>query len=74
MRLSQAVPGDSGTVCRLQTSGMLAQRLLDFGIGPGTTFSVVRMAPLGDPMELQVGSMFLCIRKEEAHHVEVCLS
>ena len=41
------------------------QRLLAMGLVPNTEFVVVRVAPLGDPVEIRVGNFSLCIRKEE---------
>ncbi|VVC75201.1 Ferrous iron transport protein A [Aquicella siphonis] len=42
------------------------QRLLAMGLVPGTEFTVLRMAPLGDPIEIQVRGYALSLRKSEA--------
>lgn len=49
----------------------LRRRLLDMGITPGTTVEIVRKAPLGDPIELNLRDYFLTIRKADATLVEV---
>lgn len=43
------------------------QRLIAMGLLPGTTFTVSRMAPLGDPIEIIVRGVALSLRKAEAH-------
>lgn len=40
-------------------------RLLALGLAPETQFEVVRMAPLGDPIEVKVHQSSLCLRREE---------
>lgn len=47
------------------------QRLLEMGLTIGTECSVVRYAPLGDPMEIKVRGYFLSLRKAEAEGVHV---
>lgn len=49
----------------------LRRRLLDMGITKGTEVSLVRTAPLGDPIELSLRGYSLTIRKSDAHLVEV---
>lgn len=47
------------------------EKLLAMGILPGTEFTVVRLAPLGDPVEITVRGSHLSLRKAEAELVEV---
>ncbi|OGT41843.1 MAG: iron transporter FeoA [Gammaproteobacteria bacterium RIFCSPHIGHO2_12_FULL_37_34] len=47
------------------------QRLLSMGLLPGTEFTVLRMAPLGDPIEIEVRGFALSLRKDEANILEV---
>ncbi len=42
-------------------------KLLAMGLTPGTEFSVIRRAPLGDPIEIQVRGFKLSLRKDEAN-------
>lgn len=47
------------------------QRLLAMGLLPGTEVSVVQVAPLGDPVEVEFGGMRLSLRKTDASAVQV---
>lgn len=47
------------------------QRLMMLGLTPGTRFSVIRVAPLGDPIEIKVRGFNLSLRREEAIGIEV---
>lgn len=42
-----------------------AARLLELGLTPGTEFTVTKVAPLGDPVEISVRGSRLCLRKTE---------
>jgi ferrous iron transport protein A len=46
-------------------------RLLSMGLTPGTTLMVTRIAPLGDPVEIEVRGYSLSLRKEEAEVLKV---
>jgi Fe2+ transport system protein FeoA len=59
----------SGRLCvlvGLSAGGRLGQRLADMGFAPGLPLSVVRRAPLGDPMEVDLAGARVCIRTSEA--------
>ena len=47
------------------------RRLMELGLVPGTVVEVVRVAPLGDPVEVLVRGCSLSIRRAEARHVHV---
>ncbi len=64
--------GDSATVVKLHGEGALRRHLMDLGVIKGTTFKVVKVAPLGDPVEISVRGYELSLRKDEARIVEVC--
>lgn len=49
----------------------LRRRLLDMGLTPNTVVKVIRKAPLGDPMELEVRGYALTLRKADAQLIEV---
>lgn len=55
----------------LLASGRKGQRLADIGFLPGLAVRVVRRAPLGDPLEVDLAGVRLCIRTEEAGQVLV---
>lgn len=63
--------GSSGVIVRLHGEGALRRHLMDLGLIKGTPFEVVRVAPLGDPVEIAVRGYQLSIRREEAAIVEV---
>jgi ferrous iron transport protein A len=70
--LGDLQPGEQGRVVALgKANRQYRERLLSFGLTPGTTFSVVRMAPLGDPIEIRVRGFALSLRRGEASTVTV---
>lgn len=50
------------------------RRLLELGLLPGSRVTVLRVAPLGDPVELESGGTHLSIRRREAQSIEVSVS
>jgi Fe2+ transport system protein FeoA len=54
-------------------SGTVRQRLLEMGLTIGTDCTVIRYAPLGDPMQIKVRGYFLSLRATEAKGVQVRL-
>ena len=69
-----AVPvGRSATVVSVACERPIARRLMELGLLPGTRVDVVRMAPMGCPMELRVRESSLSIRRAEATGVTVQL-
>ncbi len=70
--LDQLKPGESGRIDGF--SGSAPGRLLEMGLLPGTVVEVVRLAPLGDPMDLKVRGFHLSLRKKEAAHIIVLRS
>jgi len=71
MRLGDLQPGTTGTIDKLECRRQLKRRLMDMGVVCGTSFSVERVAPLGDPMELKLNGFNLSLRKEEAGDIWV---
>ncbi|OUN47838.1 ferrous iron transport protein A [Collinsella sp. An7] len=69
--LGDVAIGQSGTIVKLHGDGVLRRHLMDLGLIKGTQFKVVKVAPLGDPIEITVRGYELSIRKEEAAIVEV---
>ncbi|SNS28185.1 Fe2+ transport system protein FeoA [Humidesulfovibrio mexicanus] len=58
-------------LCRLPEADRLGQRLADMGFCPGAALRVVRRAPLGDPLEIDLEGARICIRAAEAEQVLV---
>jgi Fe2+ transport system protein FeoA len=70
--LSDLAPAARATVRAIGGGGALRQRLLDMGVVPGVEVEVVRVAPLGDPVEYMVRGYRLSLRRTEAACVTVC--
>ncbi|MHC1752729.1 FeoA family protein [Humidesulfovibrio sp.] len=64
--LAAQAPGKACVLVGLNTGGQLGQRLADMGFAPGLPLFVVRRAPLGDPMEVDLAGARVCIRTSEA--------
>lgn len=71
MTLKDMKPGQSGQVVSIGERGPLKRRIMDMGITPGTAVKVIKTAPLGDPVEINVRGYELSLRKEEAARIEV---
>ena len=63
--------GQSATVVKLHGEGATKRRIMDMGITKGTELLVRKVAPLGDPMELNVRGYELSVRKSDAQQIEV---
>ena len=63
--------GETATVARLHGEGPAKRRIMDMGITKGVEILVRKVAPLGDPMELNVRGYELSVRKADAEMVEV---
>ena len=69
--LRQAKVGDTGTVGKLHGAGAVKRRIMDMGITKGVTVHILRVAPLGDPIEVNVRGYALSLRKADADLIEV---
>jgi DtxR family transcriptional regulator, Mn-dependent transcriptional regulator len=72
--LSKLKVGQNGIVVRVSGKGPAKQRMMDMGLVPGSDVKVVRVAPLGDPMEFEVKGYRLSLRKSEASAIIVELT
>lgn len=63
--------GQSGRITSVGGEGALRQHILDMGLIPGVDISVIKYAPMGDPVELQVHGYELTLRLEDAAKIEV---
>ena len=63
--------GETVTVARLHGEGAVKRRIMDMGLTKGTQVLVRKVAPLGDPMELNVRGYELSIRKADAEMIEL---
>lgn len=69
--LDNLSPGTRGRVVCIHEQGRVRQRILTMGLVTGVVVEVMRVAPMGDPVEFRVKGYNLSLRKEEACLVEV---
>ncbi|MCG8510090.1 MAG: ferrous iron transport protein A [Rhodospirillales bacterium] len=69
--LNDVTPGTTCRITRLHGQDAIRQRLLDMGFVPGAEITVMRSAPLLDPIEIRVGDAFVTVRRAEAMGIEV---
>ena len=69
--LKQVKCGETVSVVKLTGEGALKRRIMDMGITKGTEIYVRKVAPLGDPVEVNVRGYELSIRKSEAQNIQV---
>jgi ferrous iron transport protein A len=63
--------GGTAVVSRVHGERAVVRRLLEIGLVPGTTVTLRRVAPMGDPLELKVRDFALSIRRSEALGIDV---
>ncbi|HEY4300668.1 MAG TPA: FeoA family protein [Candidatus Didemnitutus sp.] len=68
-KLSGLNIGASGRVKELPRTGTAFVRLREMGLLPGTAVTLVRAAPMGDPLEIRVRGYHLSLRREEAEQI-----
>ncbi|MDO4404722.1 MAG: ferrous iron transport protein A [Atopobiaceae bacterium] len=71
MTLREVQIGQSAKVVKLNGTGPVKRRIMDMGITKGQLITVIRVAPLGDPMEITVRNYELSVRKADAEMIEV---
>ena len=71
MTLKELAVGKSAKVMKVGGEGALRQHFLDMGVIPGAEVKVVKLAPMGDPMELRIHEYELTLRLEDAGRIEV---
>ena len=70
MTLGDLRPGERGTITNILGGGT-PLRLMEMGLLPGTAVEVLRLAPLGDPMDVRVRGYRLSLRKAEARLIMI---
>ncbi len=71
MRLNELKTGQSARVERVGGEGALRQHFLDMGVIPGAEVTLVKLAPMGDPMELRIHGYELTLRLADAEKIEI---
>jgi ferrous iron transport protein A len=71
--LADLAVGQGGTIARVDGPRAFRRRLMELGLVPGTPVRVVNVAPLGDPLELEVRGSRLSIRALEARAIALAV-
>ena len=71
MTLKDLKTGASGTVISVGGEKVLRRRLLEMGITPGTSVTVKKVAPMGDPIELLLRGYVLTLRLDDAAKINI---
>jgi len=71
MTLKELSVGQSAVIVSVGGEGALRRHFLDMGVIPGAEVTVVKFAPMGDPMELQIHGYELTLRLADADKIEV---
>ncbi len=71
MTLNELDIGKSAEILSVGGTGALRQHLLDMGLIPGANVTMVKLAPMGDPMELRIHSYELTLRIADAANIEI---
>lgn len=69
--LKDVKAGEDAVVVKLHGEGATKRRIMDMGLTKGAEVRVRKVAPLGDPMELNVRGYELSVRKSDAEQIEV---
>ncbi len=69
--LKQIKVGGTAKVVKLHGEGAIKRRIMDMGITKGVDIKVIKLAPLGDPMEITVRGYELTLRLADADRIEV---
>ncbi|MDF2944015.1 MAG: iron transporter FeoA [Herbinix sp.] len=71
MTLKELKVGQEGTVVAIGEKGPIRRRIMDMGITPGANIKVIKVAPMGDPIEVNIRGYELSLRKDEASQIEI---
>lgn len=69
--LKELQPGQSGIVIHVGGQGAVKRRLIDMGITPGVEIFLRKIAPMGDPLEVNLRGYELSLRKQDAANIEI---
>lgn len=69
--LATLVSGQTARITGIEAPRPLKRRLMDMGLTHGVAVKVLKVAPLGDPMEIALRGYHLCLRRDEAAKVGV---
>jgi len=69
--LSELKPGEAGKIEKVAGSGAIKRRITDMGFTKGSLIEVIRVAPMGDPIDVKIKGYHLSLRKEEAANISI---
>ena len=69
--LKELKPGEKGVITKVNGEGAVKRRLMDMGVTRGTEIMIRKVAPLGDPIEVNIRGYELSFRKAEAEKIMV---
>ena len=69
--LSALHPGQEAVITKVKGYGAFRKRITEMGFVPGVAVKVIKKAPLGDPMELELMGYRISLRKNEANLIEI---
>ena len=69
--LDQLAPGESGRIIKVRGRGAIRRRMVDMGLTSGVVVDMVKISPLGDPVEYRLRGYHLSLRRSEARTIEV---
>lgn len=69
MTLKELAVGQVGVVVSIGEKGPIRRRIMDMGITPGASIKVIKVAPMGDPIEVNIRGYELSLRKDEANQI-----
>jgi Fe2+ transport system protein FeoA len=69
--LADLKPGEMGRIVAIDAAPAVRHRLMDFGFRKGESVTMVRTAPLSDPIEFKLRGGYVSLRKTEASQVEI---
>jgi len=72
MTLRELKIGEKAVITAVGGEGALRQHFLDMGVIPGTVVTVVKFAPMGDPVEVSIHGYTLTLRLDDAEKIEIC--
>lgn len=70
-KLKDMKPGEKAVIAKIKGEGALSRRLMDMGVTKGAEVLIRKVAPLGDPIEVNIRGYELTFRKSEAENIIV---
>ncbi|HCJ57940.1 FeoA family protein [Lutispora sp.] len=70
-KLKDLKPGERAVIVKVKGGGATSRRLMDMGVTKGAEVMIRKVAPLGDPIEVNIRGYELSFRKEEAENIIV---